>query len=399
MLLHRSIIILGVSSIALIAMETPVVNAWTQKTLSPTTTEIERTPEPATPEPTPEPTPSPTPEPTLEPTDEPTPSPTPEPTLSPVTSAPTPCDNRLFYIITIDDGVTECSNGYDAMPDSLDYFETGTECCDYLTSENMLDADDYYCKVIDVCNPTDAPTESPTDEPTPSPTPEPTPAPTDEPTPAPTPEPTPEPTPSPTPEPTLEPTDEPTPSPTPEPTLSPVTPAPTPCGNRLFYIITIGGITKCSNGYDSEIDGPNFFETSTECCAELIIMDGALDADDYCKVIDVCNPTDAPTDEPTPSPTPDPTKAPVTDEPTDSPTKAPVTDEPTDSPTPEPTLEPTVEPTSMVIIEETPVPTCSPETPAPTVSCIMICRLTIKLDFFRFNIHPHIHLGTLYTIT
>ena len=37
-MLHRSIIILGVSAIALLTKETPVVNAWTQETLSPTTT-------------------------------------------------------------------------------------------------------------------------------------------------------------------------------------------------------------------------------------------------------------------------------------------------------------------------------------------------------------------------
>ena len=371
-MLHRSIIILGVSSIAILTKETHVVNAWTQKTLPPTTTEIERTPEPATPAPTPEPTtdeptPSPTPEPTApEPTPSPTPSPTPEPTLSPVTSAPTPCDNRLFYIITdIDDGLTKCSNGYDDMPDSLDFFETGTECCAYLTTnENMLDVDDY-CRVIDVCNPTEAPTESPTDEPTPSPTPEPTPEPTDEPTDSPTKSPvTDEPTESPTPapieiiitpaptdEPTPAPTPEPTPSPTPEPTLSPVTSAPTPCGNRLFYLVAIDGITKCSNGYDSEIDGPNSFETGAECCAYLTSENNMPVADDPCKVVDVCNPTDAPTDGPTDEPTPSPTP---------EPTRAPVTDEPTDSPTPEPTVEPTDKPTCD--------PTVSPVTPAPTVS-------------------------------
>ena len=58
-----------------------------------------------------------------------------------------------------------------------------------------------------------------------------------------------------------------------------------------------------------------------------------------------------------------------TDAPTDSPTKAHVTDEPAPSHN---TDEPTYEPTSVVIIEETsvptPEPTSSPETLAPTVS-------------------------------
>ena len=206
-------------------------------------------------------------------------------------------------------------------------------------------------------------------------------------------------TPRPTDYPTASPiTDVPTPSPTtPEPTLAPLTSAPTPCGNRLYYVVVIDGATKCSNGYDSVgIASPDYFETSAECCAELIV-----DADDYCKVVDVCNPTDAPTDSPTDVPTPypvtaDPTPAPVTDVPTpapteliivtpapttDGPTEAPVTDVPTpspvtDEPTPSPVTdeptpapvapEPTEEPTSMVVVVETP----SPITPAPTVSPI-----------------------------
>jgi len=172
-------------------------------------------------------------------------------------------------------------------------------------------------------------------------------------------------TPRPTDYPTASPiTDEPTPSPT---TLAPSTSAPTPCGNRLYYMVVVDGVTKCSNGYDVVgIASPDYFETSTECCAELI-MDGALAPDDYCMVIDVCNPTDAPT---TDSPTDVPTKAPVTDEPTDSPTPAPteliiVTPAPTtDEPTPAPaTPEPTEEPTSMVVVVGTPSPIT---TPAPT---------------------------------
>ena len=129
---------------------------------------------------------------------------------------------------------------------------------------------------------------------------------------------------------------------TPEPTDAPITAAPTPCGNRLFYIITIDGVTKCSNGYDSEADTPDFFDTSTDCCAYLTnegMVDSSADTDYYCKVIDVCNPTDAPTEEPTPSPTDEPTPAPyaeiITPEPT---TKAPVSDEPTVKPSCAPTV-------------------------------------------------------------
>jgi hypothetical protein len=95
--------------------------------------------------------------------------------------------------------------------------------------------------------------------------------------------------------------------PTEESTNSPVTAAPTPCGNRLFYIITTGGVTKCSNGYDKNADRPDFFETVEDCCS-LLVAESILDADEDCKYVDVCNPTD----EPTVSPTADPiTPAPV----------------------------------------------------------------------------------------
>ena len=149
----------SITFVALTLLAASGVNAGTQKTIAPTPAMV--TPEPATPAPV---------------------EVTPEPT-----AAPTPCGNRRFYIVTID-GITKCSNGYDSETDFPDFFDTSTECCDYLTDENMLDADDY-CKVIDVCNPTEAPTDSPTPAPfveiesTPSPTPEPTPSPvSDEPT-------------------------------------------------------------------------------------------------------------------------------------------------------------------------------------------------------------------------
>jgi hypothetical protein len=130
---------------------------------------------------------------------------------------------------------------------------------------------------------------------------------------------------------------------TPEPTDAPLTAAPTPCDNRLFYIITIDSVTKCSNGYDAKADTPDYFDSSTECCAYLTnegMIDNSADTIDYsCKVIDVCNPTEAPTEEPTPSPTEEPTPAPYAEIIlTPEPTPAPVSDEPTVKPSCAPTV-------------------------------------------------------------
>lgn len=99
--------------------------------------------------------------------------------------------------------------------------------------------------------------------------------------------------------------------PTEEPTTSPVTAAPTPCGNRLFYIITIDGVTKCSNGYDKNADRPDFFETVEDCCS-LLVAESIVDADEDCNYVDVCNPTDEPTVSPTAEPiTPAPAPKPI----------------------------------------------------------------------------------------
>ena len=257
---------------ALLVTSSSVVNAGTEKTIAPSATVV------GTPRPTDYPTASPV-------TDEPTPSPTtPEPTLAPSTSAPTPCGNRLYYVVVVD-GATKCSNGYDVVGiASPDYFETSAECCAGLIVDGLLAPDDY-CTVIDVCNPTDAPTtDSPTDVPTKAPV-------TDEPTDGPTPAPTELiiVTPAPT-------TDEPTPAPaTPEPTEEPTsmvvvvgTPAPTPCEGRLYYIITdIDGSTRCSNGMDNAISMPDTFATSAECCAELLDLQ-LIDCNEDCDYIDVC---------------------------------------------------------------------------------------------------------------
>ena len=118
--MFRSII--SNSAIALLLLtEAPGVNAWTQKTISPTTYE------------------------------------TPRPTES-LTPAPTPCGNRPYYIVTID-GVTKCSNGYDDDADTSEYFNSLQKCCNAAQFGNGL------CKYIDVCNPTDEPTPAPTNAP------------------------------------------------------------------------------------------------------------------------------------------------------------------------------------------------------------------------------------------
>jgi len=81
-----------------------------------------------------------------------------------------------------------------------------------------------------------------------------------------------------------------TPRPT-EPTEA-LTPAPTPCGNRPYYIIAIDGVTKCSNGYDANTS--ESFNSLHKCCNAAGFDNG------LCKYIDVCNPTDEPpTREPT----------------------------------------------------------------------------------------------------
>jgi hypothetical protein len=144
------------------------------------------------------------------PSDEPTSSPTLAPvtpvptsyvtaleTPSPVTPAPTPCEGRMFYIITDIDGTMKCSNGMansDPLMISVDAYETVAECCDKLVADGVTDCNEN-CKFIDICNPTLEPTLSPTLPPiiaavTPVPTPAPydTPFPTQVVTPPPVPD-------------------------------------------------------------------------------------------------------------------------------------------------------------------------------------------------------------------
>jgi hypothetical protein len=72
-----------------------------------------------------------------------------------------------------------------------------------------------------------------------------------------------------------------------------MTEAPNPCGpNRLYYIIADvnGGITKCSNGYDTEVSSPLYFTTLDECCVELLSLDENDGNDEVCYYTDVCGP-------------------------------------------------------------------------------------------------------------
>ena len=66
--------------------------------------------------------------------------------------------------------------------------------------------------------------------------------------------------------------------------------APTPCSSRLYYIITKGGKTKCSNGYDAEVISPLYFTTLDECCVELLDLDEYHGNDEVCYYMDVCGP-------------------------------------------------------------------------------------------------------------
>jgi len=209
--------------------------------------------------------------------------PTKDPTLSPVTSAPTPCESRIIFIVTVNEE-TICSNGNYESVDREDFFDNFDECCDMLVDSGDLGAVDK-CKREDICNPTEAPTTAPV-----------TPEPTENPTPAPV---TPEPTENPTPAPFETIT---TPSPvTAEPTPEPATPAPTPCEGRKFYSEEKDGVIGCTNEVaDFTMDDftGDMFDTSKECC-DALVDSGDLGADEKCRVVDLCNPSEAPTVSPT----------------------------------------------------------------------------------------------------
>jgi hypothetical protein len=91
-----------------------------------------------------------------------TPSPTtPAPTVSPITPAPTPCEGRVYYIITDIDGMTQCSNGMDNAISNPDTFATSAECCDELLDLELIDCNED-CNYIDVCAEPTTPQPSPT---------------------------------------------------------------------------------------------------------------------------------------------------------------------------------------------------------------------------------------------
>lgn len=120
------------------------------------------------------------------------------------------------------------------------------------------------------------------------------------------------PMPSPTPTTSLV-TDEPTPNPTPspvtdEPTLSPVTPAPTPCGDLVFFY---DGAT-CSNEFF--IADTSSYNSVIACCNAIFGTGSFLNG--RCDYTDICS-----TEAPSPSPiaaieTLEPTPSPVTPAPT-----------------------------------------------------------------------------------
>jgi hypothetical protein len=272
--------------------------------------------------PTEEPTASPvSPEPTENPTPAPfetitTPSPiTSEPTPAPfetiTTPAPTPCEGRKWYSERIN-SKTRCTNGYSETVGESEMFDTSEECCT-ATFENVMN-----CKVVDICNPSEAPTESPTVV-----TPSPTESGVGEETPSPTESGEGKDTPSPV---------------TAEPTPEPATPAPTPCEGRKFYSEEKDGVFGCTNMVaDFTVDDftGDIFDTSKECC-DALLDSGDLGADENCRVVDLCNPTEAPTPAPvSPEPTENPTPAPVVKIVTPSPVTAEPTPEPaTPAPTP-----------------------------------------------------------------
>jgi hypothetical protein len=86
--------------------------------------------------------------------------PTKDPTLSPVTPAPTPCESRIIFIVTVNEE-TICSNGNYESVDSKDFFDKFDDCCDMLVAGGKVDTVDK-CKREDICNPSEAPTVSPT---------------------------------------------------------------------------------------------------------------------------------------------------------------------------------------------------------------------------------------------
>jgi hypothetical protein len=90
-----------------------------------------------------------TPYPTPNPTPKPTPNPTPKPSPKPVTPAPTVCEEMVFFV----DGNT-CTNDI-YIADTMSY-NTAVACCNLNFGVGSMNNGN--CNVIDICNPTPAPT-------------------------------------------------------------------------------------------------------------------------------------------------------------------------------------------------------------------------------------------------
>jgi hypothetical protein len=270
----------------------------------------------------------------------PTPLSTPSPTTKAASPAPTPCDNRKWYILMTPDGAKHCTNGYD-VPDGVDgltLFDNKEDCC-------FAEFDEDECSLKDVCievTETDslAPTQVPTSALT---TAMPT---TAEPTNAelftavPT-------TAVPT---TAEPT-------TAEPTIAEViTAEPTTAEPAMDCEKWYFNGDECTNDWEN-FAGNESFDDMQKCC------EAEFDVND-CFFEDICFTT--------PLPTPGPTTAePTIAEPT---TSELITAEPT---TPEPT---TAEPTIAEISSAEPTPTTAEPTKAePTTADPTIAvRITIE---------------------
>jgi len=186
------------------------------------------------------------------------------PSPSPATPAPTPCGDQVFYF-----NGDVCSNEFVIV--GAPAYGSLTACCNL--NFGIGSFINGACQYVDECNP------------------------------------------SPTPKPTQKPTKKPTQKPTP----APITPAPTPCGDQVFYFN--GNV--CSNEFVIA-NAPSY--GSLIACCNLNFGIGSF-INGACQYVDECNPS--PTPKPTQKPTKKPTNAPIEPVVTPEPTFSPVTPSPT----------------------------------------------------------------------
>lgn len=120
------------------------------------------------------------------------------------------------------------------------------------------------------------------------------------------------------------------PLPTASPTRNPITPVPTTCEGRKWYLLSTKEVLKlCTNGYDippgTVMDEGDYYDTRQACC------ESEFDAG-TCEFMDVCV-TNSPSTTPTSEPTVSPSSAPTTNSPSRNPTKVPSSSPITSSPT------------------------------------------------------------------